>query len=87
MLDYLSDYTIEHFQTEEKIMLNYNYPKYEEHKALHDGFVKKVDDLINEYKTQTSKVNIAVNVEVYKWLIQHIMRKDKELAQFLNKVV
>lgn len=88
MLEYLARYTVEHFQTEEKHMIASNYPKYKEHKAIHDEFVAKVGNLIKDYKERGSDVDIAVTVngEVYNWLIQHIMRKDKELADFLKKV-
>lgn len=86
MLNYLANYTVEHFQTEEKHMVANKYPKYDEHKAIHDAFVGEVTHLIDDFNTRSAKVDLVINLngKVVKWLISHIMGTDKELGTFLK---
>jgi hemerythrin len=42
VVDELIDYTQYHFSTEEKYMLEYAYPGYEQHKAEHEEFIDKI---------------------------------------------
>ena len=41
-LDECTNYALKHFAHEEKLMVQYQYPEYKKHKAVHDDFVTKV---------------------------------------------
>ena len=45
-LDELVDYSIYHFSAEEKLMQEYDYPEYEQHKSEHEEFKRKVTQLM-----------------------------------------
>lgn len=44
-LNFLAEYTVFHFASEEELMQNAKYPLFTEHKAKHDAFVETVKGL------------------------------------------
>ncbi|MCK5236434.1 MAG: hemerythrin family protein [Deltaproteobacteria bacterium] len=84
-LGFLEDYVVKHFNHEEEFMDTYDYPKKDEHKALHADFKKK----LNEIKTtlDTEGVGLGLIVETNRflsnWLVNHISTIDKEFGAFL----
>lgn len=85
-LNKLRDYAKYHFETEEKLMLEYGYPKYEEHKHQHDSFIAKInsidEDAIDE---DQRKVGLDLIMFIANWIEQHILRTDMEYKEFFNK--
>lgn len=84
ILQGLLDYTRYHFGDEEKLMLQNNFPGYQEQKAQHDIFLATIQD----YQKRLNEGRLLLSVEitgfVKDWLIQHILGKDKEYGPFLN---
>lgn len=78
------DYTRIHFANEERLLLKHSYPGYTQHKQLHDGFVKK----INELQDRLQKGHILLTMEIMKslrdWLTHHIQNVDRQYAPFLK---
>lgn len=85
MLDFLEKYVVDHFATEEESMLKYDYPRYQEHKQIHQDFIQEVSELKAVYQERGAKLDLVItlNSKVVKWLINHIMGVDKQLAKFL----
>lgn len=85
-LDFLSSYVVEHFHDEEEVMKMYNYPLFVHHKQLHDNFVKVVKELGNQVVIEKNLITliIKVNKEVCDWLIDHILKEDREMAQYVK---
>ena len=83
-LQELLDYTIEHFATEEKLMLESNYPYYREHKNKHNELADKVSSLAAEF----NEGNILLNAELLQflneWLIHHIKGEDLKMINFMR---
>ena len=86
-LDFLVNYTVQHFNDEEALQIKYNYPEYEAHKKLHEDFKVTVTDLVNRFSEtgSSSWLSSDVNKIVVKWLIQHIMSEDKKIGGYLKK--
>ncbi|MCY3413394.1 MAG: hemerythrin family protein [Candidatus Heimdallarchaeota archaeon] len=86
MLDYLAEYTEKHFRDEEAIMEKYNYPQIDHHKTLHRQFEDEVTELIKDYVFSGGGADLLVklNSRTMKWLIDHIMGIDQQLAKFLK---
>jgi len=82
---FLSNYVIEHFKMEEKLMLEHNYPAYIPHKKEHEGFVNDFTNLVKEYNSTANSSFLAITLQrsVVQWLVNHIMKVDKEMAKFL----
>lgn len=87
VINYLQDYVVLHFGSEEKLQKQYNYPEYTAHKAQHDQFVK--DFLTLKEKIDKEGVSgltiVQLNQVLVDWLIKHIRKTDKALAAFLKE--
>lgn len=83
LLKRLSDYTVYHFSDEEKLMEQYNYPRYPMQKKAHDLLVAKVKVEIEKYAS-----GLPITMEVMHflkgWLTKHIMIEDKEYGSFFE---
>lgn len=85
MLKQLSDYTIYHFNEEERIMQKYEYPNLREHATIHAFFVEKLHSTL----PLIAKGDKSVAIEMYgflsDWLIEHIAVEDRKWAEFIHK--
>lgn len=52
VMQFLSDYVIDHFGTEERYMVTYRYPDYPSHKARHEEFVEGFSGLKMRLETE-----------------------------------
>lgn len=84
MLTFLEDYTIKHFTDEQNLHQQLKYPKATEHKAMHDAFIAQLKKLKAEIDTSDVSVDkvVAINQMVSSWLINHIMKFDRELKEY-----
>lgn len=81
VLKRMLNYTIEHFSTEEKYMIKFNFPGYEEHKAAHDTFIDEVHKLSEDFDSGKLFLTIDVMNFLRDWLREHIMKTDKEYSK------
>lgn len=86
MLDYLSEYTVFHFEAEERLQEEVAYPGIEEHKEKHEEFKKAVEELheMLEEEGPSEAFVAAVKKNVVDWLFHHIENKDQTLATFVK---
>ena len=77
MLDYLAEYTEFHFNAEEKLQEEIEYPGIEEHKKQHQELYRVVDELHEMLEEQ-------VNRNVIQWLYKHIKGFDRSVAEYKN---
>ena len=84
----LVNYTVYHFHTEELLLQQYNYSKYNEHKEMHDSLSKKARDLKEEFEKGNKPTTIDVMLLLTNWLNAHILVEDKkyEPCLYYNKV-
>ena len=87
-LDFLVNYTVQHFLDEEAIQLEYNYPDYVNHRQLHEDFKHTVGILVRDYLETGSSEDLRDNVNktVIRWLIHHIQREDRKIAEHIRGV-
>lgn len=86
IINFLGDYVISHFNTEEKLQQKYNYPDYPSHKKEHELFIQEFTELKKQFEAEgpTGLFVIKINKKVIDWLIQHIGRVDKALGAYLK---
>jgi hemerythrin len=86
-LDFLVNYTVQHFDDEEALQLKYNYPGYEKHKLLHEDFKTTVGALVEKFTKSGSSAELSsdVNKIVVRWLINHIQREDKKIGEYIRR--
>lgn len=84
---YLQEYVVLHFNSEEKLQKQYNYPEYINHKAQHDQFIKDFLELKESIDKDgiTGLLIIKLNKTLVDWLINHIRKTDKVFAAFLKE--
>ena len=85
LLEALANHTIEHFQTEEALMMRVDYPDYDRHKQTHDGLLSKVDRLLLKFRDRnTEAVTTEITQFLTEWLAHHIKGEDKKMIQFFQ---
>ena len=85
-LDFLSEYTVMHFKTEEELQIEYDYPDYPLHKQSHDEFKTTIQNQIHTLQKKGPEkelVDIVINT-VGEWLITHIKGNDIAMAAYLK---
>lgn len=83
----LQEHTIIHFQNEEKMMQEANFPAYSVHKGEHDRHLHELDSLIKYFDTNKDPKAIIAYLDgnLVRWLIHHIETMDTMTAQFLKE--
>ena len=84
ILKELTDYTVFHFSTEERIMKDNDYPGYIAHKSEHDKLTTQVKELSNNLSSGKSVLSQEVLYFLKDWLLNHIAGSDKKYSSFLN---
>ncbi len=77
------DYTKYHFEREEKLMQEYEYPDFEAHKKTHEEMIAKVGDYMNRYEQDREETITELSQFLKNWLIRHIAGTDQEYSQHL----
>ncbi len=83
-LDSLVAYTRFHFQREEELLEQQNYPDFEEHKEQHRKMIKEVERFVALYNEQGHEALEEVSEFLSAWLINHINGTDKQYSKHLN---
>lgn len=85
-LKFLDNYILSHFQDEEALQRKYQYPDYINHKQYHEGFKKTVKEIVEEYKKGGATIILVgkVNKSIAEWLINHIKKEDKKVAEHIK---
>ena len=87
-LSELIDYTILHFTTEEKLMQQFSYIGFVEHKRIHDDLIAEAMELQEKFSQGKIVLSEEVSVFLTDWLTDHILDTDKKYGPlFKNKGV
>lgn len=80
----LIDYVEKHFEREEQLFMESDYPDVDKHLEMHKDITKTVKDIAQIYKSDPGAINIdEVMVFLKKWLTNHIMKADQGYAKYL----
>ena len=84
MLDFLGDYTQQHFRDEEAYMTSIRYPELATQKAAHKNFIAEITKLKKEYQTSGGNISLIINANqmVVEWLTKHISGLDKKIGVY-----
>ena len=87
IIDFLGNYVIEHFGTEEELMMSTGYPELASHKGVHDAFIQRFLEIRSRFDQEGMKSEIALSIldEVCEWLRNHIKNLDMRLAAFVRQ--
>jgi len=81
----LVNYTVYHFETEEKYFDEFKYIGRARHKQEHKDFVNKISD----FKTKFDNGQVGISLDIMnflnKWIKNHIKVSDKKYSELFNK--
>lgn len=83
LLSALTDFFLDHFSTEEALMLQYGYPELEKHKLEHNKFIYRISMFNVEFKRTVPTKSMEVHKFICFWLTEHVMKLDMEYRDFL----
>ena len=83
VLNELVDYTVKHFAYEEGEMKQHHYPKSEAHLAEHKKLVAEVSAFKKKFDSGQAAISVELMGFLRDWLLNHILKVDKHLAQHL----
>jgi len=87
MIDFIGNYTSEHFSDEEKIFEKYNHPLMDANKEAHQMFLAKYAQY--QSKLADGKLTRALLIQMHiflrGWLINHILKIDTSLCDCEEK--
>ncbi len=88
MLDFLDEYTKQHFKDEEAYMEEIRYPELEAQKRAHAKFVDDLAKLKNEYNSTGGNIMVIINANkmVINWLTNHIISMDKKIGDYVRNL-
>jgi len=75
VLGELMDYTLSHLAFEEALQEEAGYTMAKQHKAVHDGFVKRIEKYLQKYEAGED-IATKVHGTLLTWLVHHIKRDD-----------
>jgi hemerythrin len=77
-------YTQYHFEAEERIMRESEYPGIAEHKQRHTKLVSQIVKILKDLKRGESITAIQLIQILKAWLVDHIMLEDKKIGEHLK---
>lgn len=80
----LTDYVVQHFADEEALMAGAGFPKARSHKMLHERLTGEVLRLSADYFNGQRIVAERIAPFVARWLQEHILAEDMELAAHIR---
>lgn len=81
IIEELKNYTVYHFKEEEEYMYKIGYKKFFSHKVQHDDFINQFSKINLERIDKGQDSYIRETLEfIYNWIVNHILKTDKEYA-------
>ena len=87
-LNFLGEYVLRHFGTEEMMQKMMKYPKAGQHKEMHAQFVQTFVQLKNEYAVEGGSILVLMKLTkvAVDWLKDHILKHDKDFGEYYQVI-
>jgi len=84
---FLRDYAARHFQAEEAFMREHEFPRWEEHRTLHEAFFENLEHLVEDLQVFGPSQHLADRAldVAQDWLINHIIDEDMQYATHVKR--
>lgn len=85
IIEELRDYTIYHFEYEEKMLQKHGYNELEFQHFQHSFFVKRLEKIVSKDIDEDQKETTKEIIEfLADWITNHILQSDMKYSHFLN---
>lgn len=81
----LEEYTVYHFDYEEKFMKLYHFSRFNEHKQEHESFKEKIAACKQNLDAGNTRDMIDLVTFLKDWLLKHIMGTDQQYAALFQE--
>jgi hemerythrin len=78
ILNDMTKFAQEHFETEETYMKEFNYPEYQDHKEEHMDFSTRTIAYLKEVIKSNYRIANEILEYIKQWLVDHIQSTDKK---------
>ena len=85
VLEEMTKFALEHFETEEAYMREFHYPEYHYHKEEHDKFFTKTIAYFDKVVNGDYHISNELIEYLKRWLINHILVSDREYIDFFKE--
>lgn len=87
-LDFLGNYVVKHFSDEEKLQVESKYPRYRQHREIHQEFVRTFQTLLAEFQKNgpSDELSLILANRVTNWIITHIQKEDITFGNHYTKM-
>jgi len=75
-----------HFETEEKLMTKTHFPRYKEHKKIHDEFTMTVLKTVKDFESGKRLVLEKFAYFLKDWVLSHVAVEDVKYADYFRKI-
>lgn len=85
-LNFMEEYVVVHFNSEEKIQQKYDYPNYEEHHRIHEEFKAEVAKFKKQFESGNYDEDLIMEFSgrLLTWLINHVADEDQKIADYID---
>lgn len=86
-LEFMQEYVVVHFEAEEALQREINYPDYEAHKKAHEDLKGTVADYasIFEQEGYLQETVQEFGAKLMTWLIMHVAATDQKIGEYLRE--
>jgi len=85
IIDSLINYAYNHFATEERYMIEAEYPELSWHVGLHLAFIRKVFLMSEEYKQKGLAMQKEILTYLASWYSSHVLEVDRKYMSYMDK--
>ncbi len=84
---FLCDYSSEHFDAEDKLMVQHCYPQTDPHRREHRDFERDITKLKKKLELEgpTRKLAVAATGILLRWIVQHVNKSDVDMVAHFRK--
>lgn len=83
LLQEMQEYTVYHFESEEKAMKEIDYPELNQHKEIHQKFVKKLEDIdVENIDKNQKQFSMELLDFIANWIEEHILGEDQKYKSY-----
>ncbi|MFC1693401.1 bacteriohemerythrin [Candidatus Latescibacterota bacterium] len=79
------EYVKNHFNTEEKYMIQSKYPGLKEQQEMHKDFIIALISNVKSYEYNNMRAPVELLIFLKNWLLEHIAVEDKKIGQFIQQ--
>ncbi len=85
VLEEMTQYALEHFETEESYMIVFNYPEYECHNEAHYGFITDTNAYFDRVVNGDYHISNELIEYLKQWIVDHIQNTDRKYIGCFKK--